>query len=143
MYKGVEKKQIEVGNLCVPFCKDCNSQNIVQVCKDCGSHNVSTDFLDDRSNKPNIKEYTAHIYICDKCGKEFDGLKVDGNISYCDGEFMPYKMGDEYGEPLVYSVPKDLCEDCKQKLTDKLNLKLEKIYNVYSVKQDIEKFMEG
>lgn len=125
MFLRKDKKKIEKGTQLVPFCNSCNSQDIktIQYCKKCGSHDIKSDWTDDRSSKKVYTEVETYVYKCDCCGKEFDGFKVDNIISYNDyGEFVPYKATDDYGDcGTHYDLNKDLCIECKHKITDKLN----------------------
>ena len=124
--KRLEKQK--VGTQLVPFCEDCESQDIetVQTCKKCGSHNIKSDWFDERSQKPKYEEREVYIYKCDRCNKEFNGFETPNIISYCDGEFVPYKVDDAEKE---VSLDKDLCRDCMNDIVSKLHREL---YNIIS-----------
>lgn len=117
----------------VPFCKDCNSNDVevIQTCKKCGSHNIGyPSFIDlcskdNRGMIPIYEDKELYIYKCDKCGKEFDGLNEPNIISYGYDEFVLYKMDDD--DCKIYTLSKDLCNDCKKLLVNKLNRQLEEI----------------
>ena len=141
MFLRNEIKQKQVGELLVPFCKDCNSQDIetIQICKKCGSHNITSDWTDKRSTRPEFKEYELHIYKCDKCGKEFDMLSSDKFIHF-DGEFYPFKGNEEeYPEEVKnYTLDLDLCINCKEKLVSILNKKLNKFISKENVLSELD-----
>lgn len=107
----------------VPFCKDCNSQNIeiVKTCKECGSHNISSDIFDKRSKKLGGNYIDVNVYKCDKCGKEFnlDEDEFCNIISICDGEFLPYNTCSELDKKV--ELKEDLCRECRDKLVEQLN----------------------
>lgn len=124
--KRLEKQK--VGVRLVPFCIDCESQDIetIQTCKKCGSHNIKADWLDERSQKTEYEDVEVYIYKCDRCGKEFNGFNTSNIISYCDGEFVPYKVDDAEQE---VSLDKDLCRDCMEVVVSELHKEL---YNLIS-----------
>lgn len=120
-------KKIKGNVQVVPFCQDCDSQDIetVRTCKKCGSYNITVDWMDERSAKQLYNEKEVYVYKCDRCGKEFEGQEVLNTISYCDGEFKPYKSEFNEGFKCInYHIGRDLCEDCKQIVTDILNTEL-------------------
>ena len=123
-----EIKKYSTGIQLVPFCEDCESQDIetIQTCRKCGSHNIKSDWFDERSQKPKYEEKEVYIYKCDRCGKEFDGFETSNVISYCDGEFVPYKVDDAEQE---VSLDKDLCRDCMEVVVSELHKEL---YNLIS-----------
>lgn len=135
----------------VPFCKDCNSQNIeVQyTCKDCNSHNIqpvqyNIFSIDERAHKIKTLLKTIYIYKCDKCNKEFNNVASPDNcITYDCGEFLPYKYDSEYDSDseLIkrFSTKLDLCPECKQKIVDKLNKEINKIVTEEHIEKIIDK----
>lgn len=130
MFLRKDIKKVKTGTVLVPFCKDCDSNEVetIQTCKKCGSHNITVDWQDDRSTKIEYAEKETYVYKCDCCGKEFDGFVIDDIISYNDyGEFVPYKSSfDDYGgNGIHYNLNKDLCNKCKQIIVDKLNKEIE------------------
>lgn len=131
MFVRKETKQVRNGTLVVPFCKDCNSQEIetIQTCKQCGSHNITSDWTDKRSQKIEYSGYETSIYKCDCCGKEYEGRKDDHIMSYVSGEFDPYKYSPDPDYPCIedytnYNLGVDLCKRCKQKFIDTLTAQL-------------------
>lgn len=128
MFLKKEIKKYSTGIQLVPFCEDCESQDIetIQTCRKCGSHNIKSDWFDERSQKPKYEEKEVYIYKCDRCGKEFDGFETSNVISYCDGEFVPYKVDDAEQE---VSLDKDLCRDCMEVVVSELHKEL---YNLIS-----------
>ena len=82
MYLGKSIEKVAGSVQLVPFCSDCNSQNIetIQTCKCCGSHNITTDWFDDRSRKQTYEDCNVYIYKCDGCGKELS-VKLKSNIN--------------------------------------------------------------
>ena len=149
MYLRYELIKKQVGTRLVPFCKDCNSQEIetIQTCKKCGSHNITADWCDERSQKHEYKEEIIKLYKCDKCGKEFDGKKIDNFISYSSGEFcnfhIPQEELDYDIDNKVYCLQKDLCAECKQKICDTLNSKLRQFTHNSTIQKQINNFIEG
>ena len=146
MFLRKNTKKIKTGTQVVPFCNVCNSQNIetIQVCKECGSHNIKVDWMDDRSAKSVYAEKETYVYKCDCCGKEFDGFVIDNIISYNNcGEFVPYKSSDDYGNcGTHYDLNKDLCNDCKQKIVDKLNKELDNVAKREHVLEILEELLK-
>lgn len=142
MFTGNKIKRFEKGIVqAVPFCKNCNSQNIeiVKTCKDCGSHNISMDIFDDRARKVEYIKKEIPVYKCDKCGKEFDGLETGNIITYIDGIFKPFKCEDE--SSLMYTLQYDLCEDCKKELVYELNKIISRITFTDNIQKEIEKYL--
>lgn len=141
--------KVKTGNIVVPFCKDCNSQEIetIQICKKCGSHNITADWMDDRSIKQEYAEKEVHIYKCDCCGKEFDGFKTDKFISYSEGEFIcgkyDYNEDYDYEYPENWNLEDDLCNNCKQKLVDELNYEVSKIINIKHIDETYKRILKG
>lgn len=145
-------KTFETGTRLVPFCKECNSQNIetIQTCKDCGSHQITSDWTDIRSQRVEMEKREVLIYKCDKCGKEFEFCNRYNNsniISYGDGEFCPFERSndDDYyvGSDLVnYNLGIDLCNECKEEFVNKLNARLSKLVSESNINNLKELFME-
>ena len=145
MFLRKEIKQIKTGTLLVPFCKDCGSQEIetIQTCKRCGSHNTTADWSDTRSQRPQFDEREYSIYKCDKCGKEYES-KIDENIISYDGEFNPFSCHeDEYGgyDFTNYNIGYDLCDNCKEKVVNRLNAQLSRLISCSNVREIIEDFV--
>ena len=146
-----EKKVYDRAYRLVSYCKDCDSKNIeiIHICKDCGSKNIkipSYNILEnDNDEKAKVRDYTIkefYIYKCDKCGKEFNGLtECNKFISEVYGEFIPYK-DEEYGGDNIYEVKEDLCNDCLQKICDRLNKELEGICSKEHVNHVIKHLKE-
>lgn len=141
-------KSFATGTKIVPFCKECNSQNIetIQTCKNCGSHNITADWYDERSQRLEFAEVEVSIYKCDKCGKEYES-KIDDNIISYDGEFNPFgcSQSDEYciNDYMNYNLCVDLCKECKQKIVNMLNAKISRITSDSYVRELTKLFMEG
>ena len=134
MFLRKEIKEFNTGHIyLVPFCKDCDSQDIetIRICKKCGSHNVETPSIyendDKRGHKKATEEREVYIYKCDKCGKEFNGKEVQSDITYDCGEFLVGKHEDIYCNSQIYTFKEDLCYDCLKKITIKLNKELDDI----------------
>lgn len=142
MFLRKDIKKVKTGNQIVPFCNDCNSQDIetIQVCRKCGSHNTKVDWTDDRSAKSIYEDKEIHVYRCDRCGKEFDGFKTDNFITYTDcGEFVPYKPEYDYGASGTnYSLDIDLCKECKKLIVDRLNKELDEVAKREHVMEIVE-----
>lgn len=149
MFLRKEVKRVKTGSYKqVSFCKDCDSDEIetIQTCKKCGSHNIGHPSFysmidnDTRGLKPIYEDKEFYVYKCDNCGKEFDGLQVPNIISFSYDEFVPYKVEteDQY-ESEIYTLPKDLCDDCKKLLVSKLNKQLEEITNKDNVLNTLNK----
>lgn len=147
MFLRKDIKKVKVGTVLVPFCKDCDSNEVetIQTCKRCGSHNITADWQDDRSTKIEYAEKETYVYKCDCCGKEFNGFVVDNIISYNDwGEFVPYKSTDDYGDTGIhYNLDKDLCNECKQVIVDKLNKELDSISKKEHVMEILEEVISN
>ena len=149
MYLRDEVVNVKVGTRLVPFCKDCNSQEIetIQTCKKCGSHNITANWNDERSQRIEYKQEVRKIYKCDKCGKEFDGMKIDNFISYDCGEFCNYHISEdelEYDtDNKVYCLQKDLCAECKQHICDSLNIQLRQLTHSDNILSTLNNFIEG
>lgn len=137
MFLRKEIRKVKTNNFRqVSFCKDCNSNEIetIQTCKKCGSHNIGFPSFTDLCNVdekrgiiPIYENKEFYIYTCDNCGKEFNGLEISNIISYGYDEFLPYNTNNT--DYKTYTLPKDLCDDCKKALIDKLNKQLEEITN--------------
>ena len=132
MFLRKDIKKVETGKVLVPFCKNCNSQNIktIRICKDCGSHNVTSDWMDERSTKTEYAEKEIYVFKCDCCNKEFNGFTIDKFISYNEcGEFVPFRATDDHGNDVgtSFDLEMDLCEECKLVIVDKLNRELDNI----------------
>lgn len=140
----------------IPYCRDCNSYDveIIHTCKSCGSNNIATPLihnLDDYQNnigtKQEFKDVTRHIYQCDICGNEFDGLKVDGYMSYADGSFESSNYAGfadaDTTDYTNYQLNKDLCLDCKKKLQTYLSLKLIGFTSSSNVNKLIDEYIEN
>ena len=131
MYLGKEKMKYQDGIQYVFFCEDCGSQDIeiVKTCKQCGSHNVkkpSYNILSENNDKRGIKtiykEKEVPMYQCDSCGAKFSGIEDDNIITFDDGEFCAGSHCDEYySYGTEFTLPMDLCSDCRNKLISKLN----------------------
>lgn len=131
----------------IPYCKDCDSEDIeiIKTCRKCGSKNIGhptfNDLISDdkRGMKPNTMEYDVNIYSCDKCGKEFDGLREPNVISYSDyGEFFAGMSGD-YGDNLLFQLDEDLCKECTNILINDLNKQLEDIATRENIKNTMNR----
>lgn len=146
MFLRKEVKKVKTGTTqVVPFCKDCDSQNIetIQTCKDCGSHDITSDWMDERSVKHVYEDKTFYVYKCDNCGKEFDGLEIDRFITFLDGVFEPFKYEDEDCENKLYLLDMDLCLDCKKKIAMKLNKEINNILQTKHVKDTVNKVIKS
>lgn len=138
----------------VPYCRECNSIEVktIQTCTTCGSHNIASPFShkmgEDYNNvgiRQEFREVTKFIYKCDKCGKEFDGRESDKYISYHEGDFETFKLSSDeydYGDNMIYHLDEDLCKECKEKIVNKLRLKLADLINQSTVKKQVKQFIE-
>lgn len=152
MFLRNDKEKVKTGRYeLVQFCADCGSENIRLVCNKCGSHNIKhpafADLISDdkRGMHEIIEEREVHIYKCDKCEKEFDGLKVPKMISLANGEFMIGKAEDDYGNYAdhEYSIEEDLCMDCMKQLVNELNKELDLVAEKDNVNYVKEKLLRG
>ena len=114
-----DTKRIQI----VSFCNDCSSQEIetIQTCKKCGSHNIEhgSAYGDDpRGYKKIIVERQEPFYKCDYCGKEFNGFDTPKSISFVDGTFEIGSFPSETN--FIFTVEKDICKDCLEKVRQKL-----------------------
>ena len=145
MYLGKSIEKVAGSVQLVPFCSDCNSQDIetIQTCKCCGSHNITTDWFDDRSQKQTYEDCNVYKYKCDGCGKEFS-VKLKSNISrqntnkisFVDGEFIPYSCEDSSFE---YIVPGDYCNNCLETLVRKLNFEVSRLTTSSHIQSTMDK----
>lgn len=146
MFLRKELKQDIKGTILVPFCKDCDSQDIeiIRTCKQCGSHNITEDWTDKRSQRVEVKEHEVSIYKCDICGKEFDGLNNDCYMSYAEGDFEKSNYSNFYDSENVdyinYQLSKDLCPECKSKSHTRLTLKLVDFLRPENINKIIEEW---
>lgn len=156
MFIRKEEVEIPIGTkILVPYCRECRSVEVetIKTCKKCGSHNVATPFVHNYEDyregigvQQETKKETRHIYKCDICGKEFDGMKTDNYVSYADGEFerCNYKQFSDWEttEYTNYSLPKDLCEECKKKLATHLRVKLIDFTRERNINEIIKEYIE-
>lgn len=148
MYIGKKKVKYKSGVQIVPFCRDCNSQEIetIQTCKKCGSHNIGTPNLldnDIRGEKQLYKDGEEPFYKCDYCGKEFSGFQTPNKLIISEGLFMVGYNYELSNYDYVYTLDKDLCEGCLNKIKNKLNNKYRQLFNSEYVKNTVNELLEG
>lgn len=144
--KDIRKKIVD--KYCVPYCKECKSQNvkIIKTCVDCGSHDIATctlssldDFDEKYGTKIDYKEEEFMVHSCDYCGKEFDKLKTENRL-YDNGGFIANYDTSDYGyvDPIL-TFSKDICPSCITKVIDTINEELDDIVT----KEHIEKVIKN
>lgn len=138
----------------VPYCRECNSTEvkIIKTCSECGSHDIASPFSHNINGdyinagiKQELKEVTKFIYKCDKCNKEFDARESDKYISYHEGDFETFHLDEDYydiGDNMNYYLDVDLCKECKEKIVNKLRLKMADLINQSTVKKHVKEFVE-
>lgn len=151
MFIGKKKKLIETNNkIIVPFCKDCGSQQIkvTYTCEDCKSHNIKIpsiidDIDDERAYRKETKEIEVYMYKCDMCGKNYEYNKElkPNTISFFDNCFHLGYITSDYNDNFTYTFKEDICEECLNKIINKLNDDINKIFKdnyINKIKDNIQ-----